>query len=327
MNSTDLLELIGEADAEYVHDAKTPQKNHPWVKWAALAAACLALVIGLGWLLYPGTHGWHLGAAAPYPYNDSTVLEYTGSILDDLNFLGETIVMNEIGETDMDMLRLFSTVYPDRHTPHYDTRTPLYNILADYPISGDSDVITFHVFRKDGEFSGSPSYDRYLELDETHGRFTQTLYDLSGEFVRSYYLKEKEILGIYTYPLTNCTFSMLIGENLCGLDPRLDAMLPILDGSTGNTASSVSGVDVVVSYFYQTRLYREETMEESYLYFAYFEIDGNKYLCQFSSNWTLPGQTVSAEHNPPQILAYASSQENYRTRFAEMLIKIISALQ
>jgi hypothetical protein len=50
MKSDELLEIIGEAQDEYILDArKTHKKQNPvWVKWAALAA-CLCLIFGMVW--------------------------------------------------------------------------------------------------------------------------------------------------------------------------------------------------------------------------------------------------------------------------------------
>lgn len=331
MNSHELLELIGEADEQYVQDAKAIKPVRRRSVWPLVAAACLLCVIGIGWLL-SGTPGWNFGASAPHPYNDFAVLDYTGSDLDDFSCLGQTLVMNEIGADELDAFRRFCTFLSFRdNSPYYQTSEPLYNILTDYPISGEEDILSFLVHRKDGAFENSLSYDTYLSylaLDETHASLLERLYYLSKDGVQTRYLKAEQILGLYTRPMTNCVFTMLIGTDLHGLDPRLDEMLPIFDGTNGNTASTLNGTEVTVSYFYQTRLYREETTEEAYLYFAYFELNDVQYLCQFSSNWTLPGETVSADHNPSGgVLAPAFSQEDCRMKFSEMLIRIISYLQ
>ena len=329
MNSNDLLDLIGEVDEQYVQDARAVQPVRRRSVWSLAAAACLLCVLGIGWLL-SGTPGWNFGASAPHPYNDFTVLEYTGSDLEDFSCLGQTLVMNEIGADELESFRRFCTVSFRDQPSYYQTSEPLFNILTAYPISGEEDILSFIVHRKDGAFENSLYYDTYLSylaLDENHASFLERLHDLSKDTVDVRYLKEKQILGLSTRPMINCTFTMLIGSDLHGLDPRLDGMLPVFDGTTGNAPSTLNGTEVTVSYFYQTRLYREETTEEAYRYFAYFEINGTQYLCQFSSNWALPGETVSADHNPPGILAPAASQEDCRIKFAEMLIRIISYLQ
>lgn len=49
MKSNELLEIIGEAQDDYILDAKTAKKKHTpvWVKWAAMAA-CLAIILAVG---------------------------------------------------------------------------------------------------------------------------------------------------------------------------------------------------------------------------------------------------------------------------------------
>lgn len=56
MKANDLIDIIGEADEEFIHDAKTNQKvkseRFPkWAKWSSVIAASLALLIGVGFLL------------------------------------------------------------------------------------------------------------------------------------------------------------------------------------------------------------------------------------------------------------------------------------
>lgn len=52
MKSDELLEIIGEAQDDYILDAKTPHKKQipAWTKWTALAA-CLCLILGVVWFL------------------------------------------------------------------------------------------------------------------------------------------------------------------------------------------------------------------------------------------------------------------------------------
>lgn len=52
MKSSELLEVIGEAQYDYILDAKIAKKKHTpvWVKWAAMAA-CLCLIVADAWRL------------------------------------------------------------------------------------------------------------------------------------------------------------------------------------------------------------------------------------------------------------------------------------
>ena len=68
---------------------------------------------------------------------------------------------------------------------------------------------------------------------------------------------------------------------------------------------------------------RDETQEECYQYYAYFEKDGVEYLYQYSSNWTIPGEAVTAIHNPPHTISEAISQEESREMFVDILSAIV----
>lgn len=51
MKTNDLLDIIGEVNDEFIHDAKANQKTKTvifpnWAKWSSAIAACLVLVIG-----------------------------------------------------------------------------------------------------------------------------------------------------------------------------------------------------------------------------------------------------------------------------------------
>lgn len=51
MNGEELLKAMGQVDERYVHEAETTVLEKPrfsWVRWTAAAAACLALVLGVG---------------------------------------------------------------------------------------------------------------------------------------------------------------------------------------------------------------------------------------------------------------------------------------
>ena len=51
MNGEDLLKAMGQVDESYVHEAETAVLAKPkflWVRWTAAAAACLAVVLGIG---------------------------------------------------------------------------------------------------------------------------------------------------------------------------------------------------------------------------------------------------------------------------------------
>lgn len=79
MKSSELLEVIGEAQDDYILDAKTAKKKHTpvWVKWAAMAA-CLCLIVAGAWRLGIA----FLGSNVEDPFREGQLYEM--SSLDDL---------------------------------------------------------------------------------------------------------------------------------------------------------------------------------------------------------------------------------------------------
>lgn len=79
MKSSELLEVIGEAQDDYILDAKTAKKKRTpvWVKWAAMAA-CLCLIVAGAWRLGIA----FLGNNMEDPFREGQLYEM--SSLDDL---------------------------------------------------------------------------------------------------------------------------------------------------------------------------------------------------------------------------------------------------
>lgn len=79
MKSSELLEVIGEAQDDYILDAKTAKKKHTpvWVKWAAMAA-CLCLIVAGAWRFGIA----FLGSNVEDPFREGQLYEM--SSLDDL---------------------------------------------------------------------------------------------------------------------------------------------------------------------------------------------------------------------------------------------------
>ena len=79
MKSSELLEVIGEAQDKYILDAKTAKKKHTpvWVKWAAMAA-CLCLIVAGAWRFGIA----FLGSNVEDPFREGQLYEM--SSLDDL---------------------------------------------------------------------------------------------------------------------------------------------------------------------------------------------------------------------------------------------------
>ena len=80
MKSDDLLDAIGEAKDEYVHDVRNGKvKKMPgWAKWTSAIAACLVLIIGVS--LFFGGMGGNAGAGGSGHEDGSTFMSYAGPV-------------------------------------------------------------------------------------------------------------------------------------------------------------------------------------------------------------------------------------------------------
>lgn len=88
MKANDLLDIIGEANDEFIHDAKANQKQKVvrfpnWAKWSSAIAACLVLVIGIGSIILPrmgGTSSNESSAGDSGHENGSVFMSYAGPV-------------------------------------------------------------------------------------------------------------------------------------------------------------------------------------------------------------------------------------------------------
>ena len=80
MKSDELLDAIGEAKDEYVHDVRNGKvKKMPgWAKWTSAIAACLVLTIGVS--LFFGGMGGNAGAGGSGHEDGSTFMSYAGPV-------------------------------------------------------------------------------------------------------------------------------------------------------------------------------------------------------------------------------------------------------
>lgn len=325
---------------ERLDKAELAAKKHGWVKWGAMAA-CLCLILAVA--ILSGCSKPNGGAlsssnlpqAEPpgsssqdcYPYNDETVLDYVGFELDDVALDNGKIVFNEILNDNIDAYRIFNTAYGYQNIPYYSTRHAALDIIAAQPVANEEDVFSYCLFKENGTFSTCPGYQQHLDLSKENGelaRFAESFFDLRGvDSVDCYYDRVSGLAGFQMMPTANTIFSIVAGEALDGVDERLDAILPVL---RGGEPSELNGQKAAVHYFYQTRLFREKTMEEAFQYYLYLELNGAQYLCQYSSNWALPGKTVSALHNPPTTLHFVASQEECRKEFIRLAASVVDIL-
>ena len=80
MKSDELLDAIGEAKDEYVHDVRNGKvKKMPgWAKWTSAIAACLVLTIGVS--LFFGGMGGNAGAGGSGHEDGSSFMSYAGPV-------------------------------------------------------------------------------------------------------------------------------------------------------------------------------------------------------------------------------------------------------
>lgn len=352
MNSDILLDAIGIIDDEIIEDAgDTWRYGKKRVIKLALAAACVCVVIGAGFvinqiniynvaidMMQSGAH------CNGYPYSDREVLDYVGSPLENLDTAYGTIVFNEI--TDIEMYRkLNSSAYAGEidygtykkayYSEYYDT-----DMSCDKYVGGmgyRKEEFELSEYRGVYEYGISKSaYERTTEqfpvvkaLSEYFAKDTLYVKDVSGEMVALC-----DVAGIYTRLLSSedCDINLIMGKNLDILGERVAALLEPMRKMLGTEKSSViSGEEVAVQYFYRQRIHNndETRLEECYIYYVYVEMDDMQYLYQFTSKWTVPGSDVGLFPNTSS--GYrdfeAISQEEAREKFAKVLGGIIKVLQ
>ena len=327
MRGNELLDKMELVDPAYVEAADgKPKKKRPWPKWVALAA-CLCLIV-LGAAFFPmrdRNDAPTMSGGIDYPYNDYGVLDYIGKSLADMQTDAGTLHFNEI--TNIDAYRKFNTVNRLKNRPFYSTRSTAYDLLTAYPAADEEhDLLDATIFERDGSIKNCPHYDEFLQFTEKAPVAAELAMRLleKGDTVGVFYNSAIDAAGLSFMPTANCLATVVIGEDLSAIDPRLSDFLPILQATLGTENSSYIGEqEVSVHYFYQNRSYRGEKTEEAYQYYVYYERDGLQYLYQFSSNWSLPGQNVSAIHNPPSVLHYVETQDDCRKLFADYLLALL----
>ena len=318
----DKMELVAPA---YVEAADVKPKKKSWLKWGALAA-CLCLIV-FGATLF-SLHDRNGGPTASgydgYPYDDGKVLNFIGKSLADMQTDAGTIHFNEI--TDIDAYRSFNTFSGYEDQPYYSTRSTAYDLLTRRPAADENDRLHATIFEHNGSIRNCPGYDGFLALQEKAPVTAELMTRLvkKGNAVSAYYKGSINAAGLSFMPTANCLATVVIGEDLSAIDARLSDFLPMLQDTLGSENSSyIGGQEVSVHYFYQNRSYRGAKTEEAYQYYVYYERGGLQYLYQFSSNWSLPGQNVSAIHHPPAVLHYVETQDDCRKLFADYLLTLL----
>lgn len=253
-------------------------------------------------------------------------MDYVGKSLDNIQTNTGKIILNEI--TDIDAYRKFNTLYGYENEPYYSTRTTALDLLTSYPTADENEMLNVAIFERDGSIENCPNYDDFLKFTEKApiaAELVMRVFEKGNtSYADAYYNGSIDCAGISFEPTSSCTATVVIGKDLSAIDTRFSNILPILQGSLGTESISyIGGQEVSVHYFYQNRSFREEKTEESYQYYAYYEREGLQYLHQFSSNWSLIDQNVSAIHNPPSTLHYVETQDECRKQFVDYLLILL----
>jgi hypothetical protein len=323
------FDCLTDVDEKYIEESsngKLKSTRPVWLKLCPMVACCLLILITAALIINmkPGIN-MKSGNNSKYPYNDDKVLDYVGATLDDIPTDDGTIVFNEI--TDIELYRNFNADYRYEGLLRYYTRFTALSLLEQYS-SNQIEPDSLTLYKKDGSFEKCIAYSSFLTFSKHFPReaaFAKKLYDFSNEQpIGINGVPSISAVGFYSQ-LSNCILSVVISPDLSSIDSRLAEFLPLLRSTLGTeNSSTINGHEVSVHYFYQQRSFRGEKTEEAYQYYAYFEADGLQYLYQFSSNWSLPGENVSAVHNPPAVLAYVDSQEYCRKTFINILIPMVN---
>lgn len=334
MNRIDLFKSINEIDdgiLERSEKVKKQSAKHLWLKFTAAAAVLCLIFIGSIIILIQAKEPDVIIPApqGSYPYNDNEVLDYIEKTIKDKKTELGTIKFNAI--TDIEAYREFNTSYGFNNKPYYSTRKSVFDILTSIPVEHENDFINVSVFEKDGSIENCPAYNDFLQIREYSPFCAELILSLFEkdltDFYSIFYNKKNDTCGFLFNPDSNCIVTAVIGKDISSLDSRYDSFIPIFKSTLGtNNSSFIGEQEFSIHYFYQNRLFRNTKTEEAYQYYVYFEHSELEVLLQFSSNWTLPDQNVSALHNPPHTLHYVKSQEGCLNMFIELIDTLASIL-
>ena len=335
MTAKRFSQALGNVRESYVNEAATyteKKKTKNWLRWGGVAA-CLCLAV-VGAIMIPMLNRGEIFNDDPphyseYPYNDRDALDYVGRSIDDIRTDLGTVTFNEI--TDIEAYRRFNTRYTQDNRPYYSTGTTAFDLLTEYPISGQNDFIGVSIFEKNGRVENCPNYDEFLLFKDKAPVAAELVMQIfekgDATHAYAYYNHVIDSYGISFCPESNCDAGVVIGKDISAIDDRFKNILPILQCTLGTENSTYIGdQEISVHYFYQNRLFRDSKTEEAYRYYVYFERNGLQYLYQFSSNWSLMGRNVSAIHNPPHTLHYVASQEECLELFVDYLLTLVKTV-
>ncbi len=305
MNHDVLFQAIGEIDSAYIEEyAEYRAKRRK--RWPAPAAAAALMAVTVPLCAYAALHREHAAPDAPgvtepfsagapsgghkaYPYGDNQIQTDPGRLPDSVREEG-TIVYHPLAGTEPE-------------------QSDLYGALCD---AGALKRDFFPIFNADGSVSFSRSSDpndpdaaRYAELHAySGGRAERLISCLNGlqqtESGPQCVLFQNGVnpnttaVGMRWQFFSSASMSLVLSQDFGAAAPAavgdtVDQLAALL-GTEGE--SVLGGQAAAIGYVRQLRGNDEkQTTEERYIYYAFFECERFQYLMQFTSEYTLPGES------------------------------------
>lgn len=249
-----------------------------------------------------------------YPYEDK--IQYLPKEMLVTKFDNGFLAYNQEKNVDSNILNLYAVLY-DNSQLHRDC----------HPIYADDGSVSFS--RK----SSYPDTDenRYKEIQNYLGENNNLFYSLSAlpqnlsKSIRCLLMQNGKDtkttavsaeIGVYE----NCVLDVIISHDFDSVNDdsvksRINNMRNLLNSKT---ASQIDGKVLAINYVYQTRYCAEKNLdEERYIYYAFFQQNGDEYLIQFTTNYTLAGSDKNAYG------VSGRTQDECKQIFEEIIQKIV----
>ena len=248
-----------------------------------------------------------------YPYEDK--IQYLPKEMLVSKYDNGYFAYNQVKNVDKNILSLYATLYDNSY------------LRRDcFPLFDDKGNATFSRISDKADSDGKRFEDMKAYLGKQSGLFyklasmPQNGYDsISCALLQNGYDKETVAVSAEVVVGNNNTLNVIVSNDFDSVEDSavknyISQMRAVL---TSNTASLVNGKECAISYVYQTRYCEEKDVdEERYIYYAFFEKDGQEYLVQFTSNYTLPGS------NKTVFGVTGNTQEDCKKAFESILMDV-----
>ncbi len=248
-----------------------------------------------------------------YPYEDK--IQYLPKEMLVSKYDNGYFAYNQVKNVDKNILSLYATLYDNSHL-HRDC----------FPIFDDKGNVSFSRISDASDSDTKRFEDMKAYLGAQSGLFyelasiPQNGYDsISCALLQNGYAKEPIAISTEVTVWNNNTLNVIVSNDFDSVEDatvknHINQMCSIL---TSNTASLVNGKECAISFVYQTRYCEEKDVdEERYIYYAFFVKDGQEYLIQFTSNYTLP------DSNKTAFGATGNTQEECKKAFESILMDV-----